>query len=241
MRRRHLDYKEMKETREIRKNKSDVAIIIMTSMIFAGLYIALEQPIMEYGRNSEHALFWRFLPVAVIQYGMAGLGISIVLCKNRESLRQHGLVMKNLLWSAAGCLAVSVPTVLFLYFTGDIHGYLPFQGMFLTKDILKAAFPFDMIGYLVVAVIWGFFEGLYYIVLSDKINALKAPRGVWNMGALVCAVFAILIHGMIGTSMEVLLEAAATFILMYGSLVIRDKTGNAWGNILIFFVVWNAL
>lgn len=236
-----MNYREMKETGETGKRKSDVAIIVITSLIFAGLYIAFEQPIMEYGRNPGHALPWRFLPVAVIQYGMAGLGISIVLCKNKESLRQHGLVRKNLLWSVGGCLAVSVPTVLFLYFTGDIHGFLPFQGMFLTEDILHASFPFNIMGYLVVAVIWGFFEGLYYIVLSDKINALKAPRGVWNMGALVCAVFAVLIHGMIGISMEVLLEAAATFILMYGSLVIRDKTGNAWGNILIFFVVWNAL
>ncbi len=233
-----MPYRDLKVTG---RDKRDVAIIVITSLIFAGLYIAYEQPIMEYGRNPEHALLWRFLPVAVIQYGMAGLGISIVLCKNRETLRQHGLVMKNLLWSAAGCLAVSVPTILFLYFTGDIHGFLPFQGMFLTEDILYAAFPCNIIGYLAVAVIWGFFEGLYYIVLSDKINALKAPKGVCNTGALVCAVFAILIHGMIGTSAEVLLEAAATFILMYGSLVIRDKTGNAWGNILIFFFVWNAL
>lgn len=33
----------------------------------------------------------------------------------------------------------------------------------------------------------------------------------------------------------------ATFVLMYGSLVIRERTGNAWGNIFLFFVVWNAL
>ena len=138
-----MPYRDLKETG---RDKRDVAIIVITSLIFAGLYIAYEQPIMEYGRNPEHALLWRFLPVAVIQYGMAGLGISIVLCKNRESLRQHGLVMKNLLWSAAGCLAVSVPTILFLYFTGDIHGFLPFQGMFLTEDILYAAFPCNIIG-----------------------------------------------------------------------------------------------
>lgn len=233
-----MPYRELEETG---RNRRDIAIIVITSLIFAGLYIAFEQPIMEYGRNPEHALIWRFLPVAIIQYGMAGLGISIVLCKNRESLRQHGLVRKNLLWSVTGCLAVSVPTVLFLYCTGGLHGFLPFQGMFLTRDMLRAAFLFNVIGYLVIAVIWGFFEGLYYVVLADKINALKAPKGICNLGALVCAVFAVLIHGMIGTSVEVLLEAAATFILMYGSLVIREKTGNAWGNILIFFVVWNAL
>ncbi len=51
----------------------------------------------------------------------------------------------------------------------------------------------------------------------------------------------IAIHGMIGLDAATICEAFATFILMYGSLVIREKTGNAWGNILIFFVIWNAL
>lgn len=221
--------------------KIDVAIIIITSLIFAGIYIAFEQPIMEYGRNQDHMLILRFLPVAAIQYGMSGLGISIVMCKNKELLRQYGLVTKNMIRSIVGCFCVSVPTVLFLYYTDDIHGFLPFQGMFLTKDVLDAPIPFNIIGYLLIAVVWGFFEGMYYVVLSDKINSLRTPRKFLNLGALVCAVFAVLIHGMIGTSFEVLLEAAATFILMYGSLVIHDKTGNAWGNILIFFAIWNAL
>lgn len=69
---------------------------------------------------------------------------------------------------------MSIPTVVFLFITNDIHGFLPF-------------------------------------------------------------------HGMIGFDIKTLMEALATFILMYGSLIIREKTGNAWGNILIFFVIWNAL
>lgn len=38
---------------------------------------------MEYGRNVEHSLLLRFLLVAVIQFGMAGLGILIVKQKNK--------------------------------------------------------------------------------------------------------------------------------------------------------------
>ena len=48
---------------------------------------------------------------------------------------------------------------------------------------------------------------------------------------------AIAIHGMIGFDMITLLEALTTFLLMYGSLLIYKQTGNAWGNILIFFVI----
>ena len=98
-----------------------------------------------------------------------------------------------------------------------------------------------MTGYLVIALTWGFGEGLFYIVLADKINLLCRAHRFFNVGAFICAVIAIAIHGMIGFDLVTLLEAFATFILMYGSLVIRQRTGNAWGNILIFFVVWNAL
>lgn len=48
-------------------------------------------------------------------------------------------------------------------------------------------------------------------------------------------------HGMIGFDAKTLLEALTTFILMYGSLIVREKSDNAWGNILIFFIIWNAL
>lgn len=161
--------------------------------------------------------------------------------KNKEKLSKHGLVRKNILLSFIGCLIVSIPTVAFLFISNDIHGFLPFQGMFLTKDILRAPIPFNAIGYLMIALTWGLGEGLFYVVLADKINFIYEPKNFWNVGAFICAIISIAIHGMIGFDLIALFEALATFILMYGSLVIRQKTGNAWGNILIFFIVWNAL
>ena len=72
-------------------------------------------------------------------------------------------------------------------------------------------------------------------------NSLKKPKGLLNVGALLSALIAILIHGMLGFDMAIILEAMATFILMYGSIVVKEKTKNSIGNILIFFVIWNAL
>ena len=69
----------------------------------------------------------------------------------------------------------------------------------------------------------------------------KQPKKFWNLGAFICAVIASAIHGMIGFDMKTIVEAIATFILMYGSIIVYAKTKNAWGNILIFFVIWNAL
>ena len=221
--------------------KKDIAIILIVSFVSAALYIALEGEIMDYGRDLSNPLILRFLPVLLIQMGMSCLGILIVLVKNKEQLSNYGFKQKNAIISIIGCLVVSIPTVCFLWITNDINGFLPFQGMFLTREILESAFPLNVLGYLVIALIWGFGEGLFYVVLADKINSIKKPIKTWNLGAFICAVIAIAIHGMIGFNAETLFEALATFILMYGSLVVREKSDNAWGNILIFFVIWNAL
>lgn len=221
--------------------KKDIAIIVVISFVSAAMYIALGGMIMDYGRDVSRPLLFRFLPVFLIQFGMSCLGVMIVLLRNKEKLSEHGLVHKNLLQSLIGCLAVSVPTVAFLFATNDIHGFLPFQGMFLTKEILHATIPLNVLGYFLIALTWGFGEGLFYVVLADKINMIHKPNKFWNAGAFICALISIAIHGMIGFDILSLCEALATLILMYGSLVIRQRTGNAWGNILIFFVVWNAL
>ena len=221
--------------------KKDIAIILFVSFISAILYITLAGKIMDYGRDLSHPLLLRFLPVLLIQMGMSCLGALIVLVKNKERLSDHGLKKKNAFLSIIGCLVVSIPTVCFLWITNDINGFLPFQGMFLTVEILKSAFPINVLGYLVISLIWGFGEGMFYVVLSDKINSIRTPTKLWNLGAFICAIIAIAIHGMIGFDAETLFEALATFILMYGSLTVREKSDNAWGNILIFFIIWNAL
>ena len=221
--------------------KKDTVIILSISFISSMFYIAFEGTIMEYGRNMEHPLFFRFLPVLLIQFGMSCLGVIIVFDKNKERLLEYGFVKKNALLSIVLCMLVAIPTVLFLWRTNDIHGFLPFQGMFLTKEVMNISFPMNVLGYVIIATVWGFGEGLFYVVLADKINVIKKPKGIWNLGALVCALISILIHGMIGVDIKTIIEGTVTFILMYGSLLIHEKTENAWGNILIFFVVWNAL
>lgn len=221
--------------------KIDLMVITLVSLVSATLYVFLGGLIMDYGREPSNPLILRFMPVLMIQFGMSVLGILIVLLKNKEKLSDYGLIKKNAVRSMIGCLLVSIPTVVFLWLTNDLHGFLPFQGMFLTKEILHSAFPINVIGYIIIALVWGMGEGMFYVVLSKKINLLKKPKDLWNLGAVICALIAISIHGMIGFDLKTIVEAIATFILMYGSIIIYDKTKNAWGNILIFFVIWNAL
>ena len=48
---------------------------------------------------------------------------------------------------------------------------------------------------------------------------LKQPKKFWNLGAFICALIAIAIHGMIGFDMKTIVEAIATLWLM-----IKQKT-----------------
>ena len=98
-----------------------------------------------------------------------------------------------------------------------------------------------MVAYLITALCWGFFEGFNYVVIRDKISAASpSSYRFYDWGALVCAVMCILIHGAVGVTPEAIFEMVATFILIYGMLIVRKETGNAWGCVLIFFVYWNA-
>lgn len=220
--------------------KKDIFIIGLCSLISATLYIFFGNRIMEYGRNLSNPILLRFLPVLLIQFGMSCLGILIVAIKNHEKPSLYGLTRKNWTLSVLGCLTAALPTLVFLYMTNNIHGFFPFQGMFLTKEIVELSFPLNILGYLIIALVWGMGEGLFYVVLARKINLLKSPKGIYNLGALVCAVIAILIHGMVGMDFKTILEASVTFVLMYGSILTYQYTDNIWGNILIFFFVWNA-
>ena len=61
------------------------------------------------------------------------------------------------------------------------------------------------------------------------------------MGACVCAVMCIVIHGVIGVTPDAIIEMITTLVLIYGMLIVRKETGNAWGCIAVFILYWNAL
>ena len=95
---------------------------------------------------------------------------------------------------------------------------------------------------LIIAICWGFFEGFNYVVISDKISQrFPSNNQFWDWGAFVCSIMCIIVHGAIGVTPDAIIEMLCTIFLIYGMLIVRKKTGNAWGCVLIFFVYWNAL
>ena len=234
----------MKQGLSSQQKEADQDLNILALFTFLPLigFLAFQEPIISFSRNPDHSLWMRLFVLALCQFSIAGLGASVILIYRKEGLQKYGLVGKEIFPTLLQTALIALPLLIFLIASGQVHSYLPFQSILLTKEVLSSPFPTNFVGYLLISLIWGFWEGFNYVVIVQKIN-LRYPqyvKGVWNLGAFVCALICLLIHGMIGFDSLSLLQEGTVFILIYGMLLVQRRTGNAWGCILIFVLLWNA-
>ena len=220
----------------------DLNVIIFVTLISLIIYLIFGKNIMNFAGTNEVNIWLKFVPIMLIQFGLAGLGSLIVICYRKEKLKEYGLIKNNFLKTIILSILVCIPSMVFLLLNNEIDSYLPLKNCALTKAFLNSSFPTNVLGYTLTALVWGFAEGFNYIVISKKINDRFISKNKWlNYGALVCGIVCILIHGMIGLDLYTIFEALSTFIIIYGMLVIKDVTNNAWGCIFIFLLFWNAI
>lgn len=231
-------------TKERKKQLSiDLWIIVIVTFIVLGIIVSLGGKMTDFAYDESVNILIRVLVIGVGgQFGVAGLGITIVCLLRGESYFKFGLNTKNLLPALGLSLLCCMPDFLYHFANGDIHGWCPFWTVNTTPEVLTSPFPYNVLAYAVTAICWGFFEGFNYVVIRDKISEMSPSKyRFWDWGAFICAVMCILIHGAVGVTPEALMEMLVTIILIYGMLIVRKETGNAWGCILIFLVYWNAI
>ena len=235
----------MKCTKERKKQLTvDLWIILIATMAVLGIVLmGFGNQINQLAADSSVNILLRVLIIGLCgQFGIAGLGITIVCLIRKESFLKFGLNTKNLFPALGLSLLCCVPDFVYCLINGRVHAWCPFWDVNTTPEVLSSAFPYNVLAFLVTALCWGFFEGFNYVVIRDKISEMyPSKHRFFDWGALVCAVMCILIHGAVGVTPDALLEMLTTMILIYGMLIVRKETGNAWGCVLIFFVYWNAL
>lgn len=221
----------------------DLLIIAVVSFTSLTIYMLMSDKMNSLVYDQSINIVIRILIIGVgAQFGLAGLGITIVCLLRKESFKLFGLRSKNLIISCVLCLACCVPDFIYCLCKGKVHKWCPFWDVNTTPELLSSGFPYNVLGMLITAVCWGFFEGFNYVVIRDKISELLPSKyKLWDWGALICAVTCILIHGVVGVSLYAVINMLVTMFLIYGMLIVRKLTGNAWGCVLIFFVYWNAL
>ncbi|MCX4352302.1 MAG: hypothetical protein OSJ60_11765 [Lachnospiraceae bacterium] len=221
----------------------DLWIIFIVSFVVLAIFMFLNNKMKNFADDSSINIVFRVLVIGVgAQFGLAGLGITIVCILRKEKFQSFGLNTKNLLPALFLSLACCIPDFIYCVSSRNVHAWCPFWDVNTTPEVLKSGFPANVLGMLITAVCWGFFEGFNYVVIRDKLSELYPSRYKFlDWGALICAIMCILVHGAIGVTPDAVIEMVVTMFLIYGMLLVRKLTGNAWGCVLIFMVYWNAL
>lgn len=226
-------------TLEQKKLDTDIWIIALITMGAFLLYMMFENQMIEYIKNSDNSIILRLLINAGIQFCIAGLGITVVCIFRKERFSEFGLVKKNTVKAILYSIMCFVPYLIYIFISGQYTGYKPFS-IILTNDVLKSSMPINILGMILIIIVWGFFEGFNYVVISDKLNRVYPSKNKWlNVGAIVCAIICILFHPL-STSFWGIVEIITSFIAIYGMLIVKRETNNAWGCVFVFCLIWNA-
>ncbi len=214
-------------------------IALITFGVFL-CYAVIGNQLWAYVKNPENSVVSRLLLNAFVQFGVAGLGVTIVCLFRKEKFSLFGLVKRNTLHSIIGSVACFIPYLCYIFVSGQYEGYQPFD-ILIADPVMKSGFPTNILGMSLIVVVWGFFEGFNYCVISDKLNSRYPSKNQWlDIGAITCAVVCILFHPF-NTSFWGIIEIITTFIAIYGMLIVKKKTNNAWGCVFVFCFIWNAI
>lgn len=228
-------------TTEQKKADTDLWIIIIISVFVLSLYLLYQKDIIVAMKDTQIPVLFRVSLGAPIQFGLAGSGVVLVMLKRKESFYSYGLKKHNCTKSIFLCALCFLPYFLFLLFTKQLNGYMPFSSVITTKELLMANNLIKIIGLLFTSLTWGFFEGFNYVVISEKINLRYPTKIRWlNLGAISCALICLLIHSISEITTTSFIEMITTFFIIYGMLMVKEFTGNSWGCVFIFIFLWNA-
>ena len=218
----------------------DLWIIALVTIAVYIVYGVFGSRIMSFSKNSDISVWPRLLTAAALEFGIAGLGITIVGLMRKESFASFGLRWENAIKAVLWTIVFFLPYILFIFLSGQFEGYEPLSIM-VTPDLHKAGIVATIIGTLVIAVVWGFFEGFNYVVICEKINRrFPVKTKFFDWGAHVVSIMGILFHPM-SFSIQGIIEIVTTFIAIYGMLQVRKVYKNAWGCDFAFLFIWNAL
>ena len=215
-------------------------IIALVTMTIYCLYGVIGKQLMTYCKDGSISVWPRLFAAAGMEFGIAGLGITLVCIFRKTSFVNFGLKKENAGRAVLGTLFCFLPYIAYVVLSGQFEGYEPFSIM-VTPDLHKAGILTTIAGTVIIATIWGFFEGFNYAVIAQFISERYPLNGkLFDWGAFVCTLMGILFHP-IHFDLVGIADLATTFVALYGMLMIRKHTKNSWGCVFAFLFIWNAI
>ena len=226
-------------TIEQRKLDTNLWIIALVTMLAYSVYAVVGSSMMAFFKDSSISVWPRLLTSAAMEYGVAGLGITLVCIIRRESFASYGLKRENAVKAILGAIICFIPLIVFKIASGQFEGYAPLSVM-VSADLHKAGIISTIIGTLIIGLVWGFFEGFNYAVIAEIISRRHPVKNKYfDWGVLVAAIMGIMFHPIHFDTVGII-DLIVTFIALYGMLIVRKHTGNSWGCVFAFIFIWNA-
>ena len=99
-----------------KKASNDLLIIVLVTLVTLSLLMAFQSNLNAFANNGEIPILIRTSLMALMQFGVAGLGIIIVLIIRKENIFHYGLNRKNLLITILLSILVFIPSFIFYLF-----------------------------------------------------------------------------------------------------------------------------
>ncbi len=125
----------MKKQLTSNRKKLDIdiwIIVICTSLTFFSYMLFAEQ-LMAYIKDVVNPVLLRLILVAGVQFGIAGLGITLVCLYRKQSFMSFGLIKNNTCRAIVGSVLCFVPYLIYLVLSGQFKGYHPLVYCLLMK------------------------------------------------------------------------------------------------------------
>jgi|GEM_PF-1856819 len=230
----------MEQKSKRRRAFVDLVIITVISVIAFCFYYFYKQQIVEFVADDSRSVLERTLISGLLHFGVAGLGMCVVMLFRGESFRNIGFTRENLTEALKFSLIFAFLFMLVTIFRGIWRIVYPFRQQWLTEIFLESPLPVMALGLLFCMIVCGSFEGMNYAYISKKLNTVCPTKNIFlSPGPILIAILAFAAHAFLG--LNGWQHSIQTFFLVYAMLIVYEKTGNIVGIAVVFGLLWNLL
>lgn len=219
----------------------DVILFFAISSLIYIIYGLNAKSIVAFITDSSIDIVIRTLAVCFSHFCQAGAAFVILMIIRREKFSEFGLSKHNLLPCIARSSLVLLVYESILFIRGYWRLFYPFKVLSVSEELISTSpFFITIIGAVLFTIVCGFFESFNYIYIVKKLDQLFPVKNVFlRPGPIIVSILGYAGHAMMGITGW---EGTLPFLfLLYGALVIYEKTENAWGCVGIFFLIWFTL
>jgi len=230
----------MEQEGQKRRARMDVIIFLIITILAIAFYYVHKSSIISFSTDNNYNVLVRTGVLGLLHFCLAGLAVVLIMIFRKEKLRDIGISTDGLLETFKYCALLAVIFISITVLRGTWRLVYPFRQAWISDDLLLAPIPVMLIGLAFCAVCCGMFEGLSYAYLSRKINMGWPTKNVFlSPGPIIIALIGFAAHALLG--LNGWQHSIQTLFLIYGMLIIYEKTKNIVGCAVIFGLMWNML